>query len=82
MKTYKTWEMIKEITENPKKEFENKQGHKVTTDGDGWIILIGLDSRKEYKPTGLFRKNINHNWEEVRKPVAFIEAWEHMKKGK
>lgn len=61
----KTWEMIKELTENPKKKFrliDNESDIKVTC-SVGEIRWTGGD--------GLY---IDDEWEEVKEPVDFMEV--------
>ena len=65
----KTWEMIKNLTENPKLRFECKSesGHCNTVCADnGW-----LKSESSY----YINCNFNTEWEIIRDPVDFIEAY-------
>lgn len=63
----KTWEMIKEITENPEKEFiRKKDGLHIKTNKDGELIW----------ENGYQFMRLNHEWEEVKKPVDFMTAVE------
>ena len=83
MKTYKTWEMIKELTENPSKKFMCKSGPRKgrTVGFDGRSI----DWHDEYR-TNEFEKSyfsikstLNWEWEEVKEPVTFIKLIEEVK---
>ena len=70
----KTWEMIKELTENPHKRFKDKRGHEVFVDKDNFIRLeAGRVS------TDLFRKSIeDESWQEIKQSVTWqeaIQAW-------
>jgi len=63
----KTWEMIKRLTENPKKKFKSDLGEVEIFNGclvwssDMGDVIIN-------NPT------LNMNWEEVKESVSFIEA--------
>lgn len=63
----KTWEMIKELTENPNKKFKLKgeENEIYTSDREGkdGIDLIDIDFI-----------TIHDEWEEVKEPVSFMEA--------
>ena len=67
----KTWEMIKELTENPEKRFGREDGLIVGTDDCG---LLHWESGRRYL-------SIDDKWEEVRKSVLFIEVVIAAKKG-
>lgn len=70
MKTYETWEMLKELAENPSKEFRNvSSGLHVKANEDGKLFWGG-----EYK---LHR--LDDRWKEVREPVDFLTAVENGK---
>ena len=73
----KTWEMIKELTEHPKKKFkainENRQ---IEIHGD---TLINSFSMTNFIIT---TKNLNWKWEEVREPVTWKEAFKAGLEGK
>ena len=61
----KTWEMIKELTENPNKEFVRKvDGLHIKTNEDGELIW----------DNGYQFMRLNHEWEEIKKPVDFMTA--------
>lgn len=92
MKTYKTWEVIKELTENPGKEFETidyhgkrlvalnveefKFSNKTSNDA---IVTKKFNGSVELLTLNDFMKN--RKWKEVRKPVTFIEAVKAVKGG-
>ena len=60
----KTWEMIKELTENPEKKFKRK------TDG---LEIRNICGRFNWEPGYTFL-GVNDEWEEVKEPVDFMEA--------
>ena len=59
----KTWEMIKELTENPKKKFRLKGNNVVLEVVDGEIDLTDIDWVL-----------LDDEWEEVKEPVDFMTA--------
>ncbi len=65
----KTWEMIKELSENPKKKFKRK------TDG---LEIRSMCGRFNWEPGYTFL-GVNDEWEEVRQPVDFMTAMEEIK---
>lgn len=64
MKAIKTWEMIKELSENPKKKFKRK------TDG---LEIRNMCGRFNWEPGYTFL-GVNDEWEEVKEPVDFMEV--------
>lgn len=68
----KTWEMIKELTENPNKKFVNAFGHIVEHSKPKGIVFS--------KPKSLTHISLNDEWEEIKEPVSFIKAVESGKK--
>lgn len=81
MKTLKTWEMIKELTENPDKKFKTEKGVEA-------YIKLGL-LHIEDPVSGYVRASIissetfpTDEWEEVKQPVPWLEAIEHHIKDK
>lgn len=60
-----TWEMIKELTENPDKKFK-RFGDGLVVWGDG-LGYLRWESGHDYI-------NIDHEWEEVKEPVDFMTA--------
>lgn len=85
MKTYKTWEVIKELTENPGKEFETTDfhGRRMTaynvkefesnnkTSND---LIVTKSFRDGVEPIILNDFMQNREWKEVKKPVDFMTA--------
>ena len=75
MKTYKTWEVIKMLTENPKLRFTSRnESIHIYEDELVWLI-----SNKTFKLTvnsGLHSDTFNRNWALVQTPVTFMEAIE------
>ena len=72
----KTWEMIKELTEDPSKEFVskgNKHFHVFMTNYG--YVFYGIDGDGAVKPLELNRC-LKQEWEEVKKPITFMEAVE------
>lgn len=68
MKTYKTWEMLKELTENPNKEFERVS--------DGFYIKAH-EHEEVFWSNGYGDNKLTDTWVEiVKKPVDFITAVE------
>ncbi|WP_042678490.1 hypothetical protein [Anaerosalibacter massiliensis] len=68
----KTWEMIKELTENPEKKFKRKG-----VVGD--VIEVGMESDEiTWLGSGdsfiINSMQLNNEWEEVKEPMTFIEA--------
>lgn len=73
-----TWEMIKELTEHPKKKFKSTLiGISLIAYADNSEII----TVKNYN-NGQIRStwNINRQWEEMKEPVNFMEAVESGKK--
>lgn len=67
----KTWEMIKELTENPEKIFKNQYGVEIRVLPDNDLFFGG--------EIGHNFIGITDEWEEVKDPVTFIDA---LKSGK
>ena len=61
----KTWQMIKELTENPGKKFKRV--------GDQLEVSVDIDDSLLWK-SGCSPFNINHVWEEVKEPISFMEV--------
>ena len=78
----RTWEMIKELMENPNKEFSIKlrisQIAYVSVSGNVRIRNINRES----KPLELTRQILDEKWEEVRRPVDFMTVAKAVKEGK
>ena len=74
----KTWEMIKELTENPDKRFKIKNGK--ATVGISDSRLQWLDD-EDVEVEFVFTEFILHDteWEEVKEPVDFIEVLKRIK---
>ena len=80
----KTWEMIKELSENPKKEFKKKGGNLskcIVKIEDGYFLVnfyntIGNLISSDFGG-GKFNNNIevDDEWEEVLKQVDFMTAF-------
>lgn len=67
----KTWKMIKELTENPDKEFKMKNEKIIVTvsnfKDDGEIVWYN-------NLPGHYHITISDEWEEVKEPADFITA--------
>ena len=75
MKTYKTWEVIKMITENPKLKFRTYCSD-VFKDENGYIVFENIDCIDGFD--GNFKGN--EEWILVQEPVSFMEAVQSGKK--
>jgi len=84
MRTYKTWEAIKELTENPKLKFKYDTGaeYGVIANINGDIKLIECAGQKISKCLCLYSGFLNVRWEPVREPVDFMTAIKANQKGK
>lgn len=72
MKEYTTWEMIKEITENPNKKFgpiHLKDKDDVAEMHDGCLIWGW-----SMEPVELSYTVLNYTWTEIKEPVSFMDA--------
>lgn len=67
----KTSEMILELGNNPSKEFRRTR--------DGLIIKVDEYGHLRWPP-GHDYLNLNDKWEEIKKPVSFMEALESERK--
>ena len=78
MKTYKTWEVIKMLTENENLKFKNISPVTVT-------LFVGnngfLDGECDGHRGATGNVQLNGEWALVQQPVSFMEAMEHLKKG-
>ena len=80
----RTWEMIKELTENPNKKFKYDTGHEngIVAVEEGDIKLISVNGEKQSKNLPLHYGFMNQNWEEVKEPVDFMEVVQALDRGK
>jgi len=62
----KTWQMIKELTENPKKVFMR--------DYDELVVKVDKTTETLSWESGHERLCIDDEWEEVKQPVSWQEA--------
>ena len=77
----KTWEMIKEITENPDKRFKIKNGKATVGISDSRLQwLDDEDVEAEFVLTELILHDME--WEEVEEPVDFTIAFNSLQKDK
>lgn len=75
MKTYKTWEVIKMITENPKLKFRTYCSD-VFKDENGYIVFENIDCIDGFD--GNFKGN--EEWTLIQEPVDFMTAVKSGKK--
>lgn len=66
----KTWQMIKELTENPTKRFANKGDENAYVVVERNVIVWRGEDQKGQMMT----VDIDVEWEEVKQPVSFMEA--------
>jgi len=73
MKTYKTWEVIKLLTENKQLKFNLTNGPHIaiSMSDNNYITLEGIDGSKISTGGNI---SINDIWELEQQPVNFIEA--------
>ena len=73
MKTYKTWEVIKLLTENEELKFNLTNGPHITISmsDNNYIMLNGSNGRKISADGNI---SINDTWELEQQPVNFMEA--------
>lgn len=77
----KTWEMIKELTENPDKRFKIKNGKATVGISDSRLQwLDDEDVEAEFVLTELILHDME--WEEVKEPVDFMTAFNALQKDK
>lgn len=69
----KTWQMIKELTENPKKKFTYTGGRTYVIMEDGMIVWKGEYQKGQAFAIGYINER-DREWEEVKQPVTFMEA--------
>ncbi|OZV10758.1 hypothetical protein CIW83_18225 [Tissierella sp. P1] len=73
----KTWEVIKELTENPNKKFRRKELNSYVTVEGGMIVWRGEFQRGQKMEIGFIDKR-DSEWEEVKEPVNFMEVLERV----
>lgn len=66
----KTWEIIKELTENPGKKFHVKDNKHliVNIKATGAIDFRNVSQNRDYNPS------IEWEWEEIKEPMTFMDA--------
>ena len=70
----KTWEMIKELTENPKKKFESTRFDiRLIAYVNSFGSLVVEDCKDSERQLSW---SINREWEEVKEPVSWEKAFE------
>lgn len=79
MKTMKTWEMIKALTENPKKKFKSKCSNRTNVKVNGVLNVVWEEGKLDGEELTVA---LDAEWEEIQQPVPFMEAIEayHNKK--
>lgn len=68
----KTWEMIKELTENPNKKFTYDRATKgsYATVVHGNVVWQGKEQKEQVVAISVNKDD----WEEIKNPVSFMEA--------
>lgn len=79
MKIYKTWEVIKALTESPKLRFKNNIGSIVTTSNDTNRIVWEKEEKEKENDFVMFNRavncdNLHIEWTLVQQPISFMEA--------
>ena len=92
MKTYKTWEVVKMLTENPKLMFKNERHGGIleySKSGQEELVLLKDEEQKDFLITSLLKPviksangNINDEWTLIQQPVTFMEAIKAYSEGK
>lgn len=75
MKTYKTWEVYKMLTENPNLKFKDQAGYYLVIEDDFFTLKDVDNYEVDYVANG-----INDIWTLVQEPLSFMEAVESGKK--
>jgi len=86
MKTYKTWEVIKMLSENPKLKFRlviQKVGIDLKdtflqSAGNGYLTII----EREVEKTAEGNIGLDDEWTLIQEPVPFMEAIKALNEGK
>jgi hypothetical protein len=89
MKKYKTWEVIKMLTENPKQKFKNDEQYEMSVcDDNGCMYLEYKGKQSLGGVNGNLRIVTNEvgwkpdEWELIQQPVTFMEAVKAYSEGK
>ena len=75
MRTYKTWEVVKILMENPRLRFEakiNKKKSNMWIDTDGDLVMDVVKTAPDYPSTD--NEWLNAEWHLVETPVTWQEA--------
>lgn len=79
----KTWQMIKELTENPGKKFISKVNTDLEATANPFTDYIKIRNIKtDVDIVRLSMSVLNGEWEEVKEPVIWQEAFEAWVNGK
>lgn len=75
----KTWEMVKELTENPDKRFVSEKGKndEMIASIPSTCIIFSYENESIGEVEGIYSLR---EWEEVKQPVSFREAVESGKR--
>jgi hypothetical protein len=83
MKTYKTWEVIKLLTENPKLQFENDSYNSILKTDLKYSAYLDLVNKGTFENKKLeIYLGLDHEWTLIKQPVSFMEAVKAFKEGK
>ena len=83
MRTYKTWEVVKILMENPRLRFEakiNKKKSNMWIDTDGDLVMDVVKTAPDYPITD--NEWLNAEWHLVETPVTWQEALQALIDGK
>lgn len=83
MNTYKTWEVVKILMENPRLRFEakiNKKKSNMWIDTDGDLVMDVVKTAPDYPITD--NEWLNAEWQLVETPVTWQEALQALIDGK
>ena len=83
MNTYKTWEVVKILMENPRLRFEakiNKKKSNMWIDTDGDLVMDVVKTAPDYPITD--NEWLNAEWQLVETPVTWQEALQAWTEGK
>lgn len=83
MRTYKTWEVVKILMENPRLRFEakiNKKKSNMWIDTDGDLVMDVVKTAPDYPITD--NEWLNAEWQLIETPVTWQEALQAWAEGK
>lgn len=83
MNTYKTWEVVKILMENPRLRFEakiNKKKSNMWIDTEGDLVMDVVETAPDYSITD--NEWLNAEWQLIETPVTWQEALQAWAEGK